>query len=201
MKTCSKCGDSKPCDQFSKNKHAKDGRQRWCKDCVRASYNPERRRTYYEANRQHSLDTGRAYRKANREQHNERQRAYRRANRERLVERDRTYYEANRERYAENGRAWRNANADKRRGYFARRRARKACAVPQRWQVHDVLPFCCYWCGSNLRAYGVTSHVDHVMPISLGGPADPSNEVATCASCNFRKNAKHPLVWIAELVA
>ena len=77
-----------------------------------------------------------------------------------------------------------------------RRRARKACAVPQRWirrTDHD--ESLCYWCGSV-----DVVHVDHAHPISLGGPAVPSNEVPSCAPCNLSKKAKHPLVWLAELM-
>lgn len=77
-----------------------------------------------------------------------------------------------------------------------RRRARKAFAVPQRWVRrldHD--DELCYWCGSV-----DVEHVDHVHPISLGGPAVPSNEVPSCVPCNMRKHNKRPLVWISELM-
>lgn len=222
MKTCSKCGDSKPFDQFSKDRRSKDGCQPKCKSCNRAYYlaNRERiarrdgayrkanrqkiaqrNRSYYEANRERIAEQKRDYYRANVTEHVERVRAYRKANPYRWAEYQRVYREANLEKVNERVRKWRQANLHKGRESEHRRRARKACAVPQRWQVHDVLPFCCYWCGANLRAYGVTSHLDHVMPISLGGPAVPSNEVMTCQACNLRKNAKHPLVWIAELVA
>jgi hypothetical protein len=39
------------------------------------------------------------------------------------------------------------------------------------------------------------------MPIKLGGPAVPSNEVLTCHACNLRKGATHPLVWLAEIAS
>ena len=77
-----------------------------------------------------------------------------------------------------------------------KRRARKACAVFQFWvRVEDHDNSLCYWCGSVEVA-----HVDHVMPFALGGPAVPSNEVPSCSDCNLKKSAKHPLVWIAELI-
>jgi len=91
---------------------------------------------------------------------------------------------------------WRAANPGKVKAGSARYRARKACAVLQRWvrrlDHDDAL---CYWCGC-----ADVEHVDHVHPISLGGPAVPSNEVPSCAPCNLRKRNKHPLVWIAELM-
>ena len=106
------------------------------------------------------------------------------------------YAAANKERLAEYKAAWNAANPEKRRAAHARRRARKAASVFQFWvrdPDHD--DSLCYWCGSDDVA-----HVDHVMPISLGGQATESNEVPSCADCNLRKNAKHPLVWIVELI-
>ena len=33
MKTCPKCGETKPLDAFSKNKSRRDGRDCWCRSC------------------------------------------------------------------------------------------------------------------------------------------------------------------------
>lgn len=38
MKRCSKCGETKPLDQFSRDKRTKDGRRSNCKGCQRAYY-------------------------------------------------------------------------------------------------------------------------------------------------------------------
>ena len=84
----------------------------------------------------------------------------------------------------------------------SRRRARKAFAVPQRWVKRDDVPEeSCYWCGADCSEIW---EIEHLMPISLGGPADPSNEHRSCVDCNRGvggKFDKHPLVWIAELLA
>lgn len=51
MKTCLKCGEEKPLDNFSRDKSAKDGLQHYCQPCGRAENklwrekNPEKRRT------------------------------------------------------------------------------------------------------------------------------------------------------------
>ena len=129
------------------------------------------------------------------------QREWTQANASRVAVQQRTHYLANtervknrsRERYRKFGIS---RSPSQHRANEARRRARKASAVFQTWvrrTDHD--DALCYWCGTDDIA-----HVDHVMPISLGGPAVPSNEVPSCADCNLRKNAKHPLVWIAELI-
>lgn len=43
MKTCPKCGGTKPLTDFSKNKSRRDGRDVWCKACAKTArvYNPK----------------------------------------------------------------------------------------------------------------------------------------------------------------
>lgn len=40
----------------------------------------------------------------------------------------------------------------------------------------------CFWCKTD----GAT-HVDHLVPVAKGGTDDPTNLVASCASCNQRR--------------
>jgi 5-methylcytosine-specific restriction endonuclease McrA len=44
-------------------------------------------------------------------------------------------------------------------------------------------------------------HVDHVMPLVLGGSNWPSNLQLLCPACNLRKGAKHPDQWRRMLAA
>lgn len=41
-------------------------------------------------------------------------------------------------------------------------------------------------------------HVDHVMPLALGGGNGPENLQILCRSCNLSKSAKHPVEWARE---
>jgi 5-methylcytosine-specific restriction endonuclease McrA len=41
-------------------------------------------------------------------------------------------------------------------------------------------------------------HVDHIMPLALGGSNAPSNIQLLCAPCNLRKSAKHPLAFARQ---
>lgn len=41
-------------------------------------------------------------------------------------------------------------------------------------------------------------HVDHVMPLSLGGAHDKTNIQCLCVSCNLQKAAKHPIDWAQQ---
>lgn len=42
--------------------------------------------------------------------------------------------------------------------------------------------------------------VDHMMPHSRGGEADPLNATPACRSCNATKNARTPLEWFVHLL-
>lgn len=41
-----------------------------------------------------------------------------------------------------------------------------------------------------------TYHLDHILPLALGGLHDDSNLQLLCAKCNLRKGAKHPSDFI-----
>lgn len=90
------------------------------------------------------------------------------------------YYEANKAKYFEGSR---------------RRAAMKKGATIQRFTLEQldarmsVFGHRCAYCG------GPFEHVDHVKPLSKGGPHCLSNLRPACASCNLRKLAKHPRVW------
>lgn len=52
----------------------------------------------------------------------------------------------------------------------------------------------CACCGVTLDKY----HVDHIMPLALGGRNIAENIQLLTPRCNLRKSAKHPDVWKAE---
>jgi membrane-bound lytic murein transglycosylase len=41
-------------------------------------------------------------------------------------------------------------------------------------------------------------HVDHIMPLALGGSNWPENIQCLCPTCNMRKHAKDPIDWARE---
>ena len=175
MKKCSACHQVKDLGSFNKDRSRKDGHTHRCGDC-----NRERQRRYDAANRDEILAKKRQYHEANRDEISERQRQYYEANRDELLEQKRQYYEANPDKVRERKSKW---------------RANQAGSVHQRWTKDESIPGDqCYWCGSH-----DVKHMDHIMPIALGGPAEPYNEAMTCVSCNTSKKNKHPLVWLASL--
>lgn len=54
-------------------------------------------------------------------------------------------------------------------------------------------------CPGCLKTLQKGYHVDHVMPLMLGGSNWPSNLQILCKKCNCRKWAKHPLDWFAQI--
>lgn len=48
----------------------------------------------------------------------------------------------------------------------------------------------CFYCGVKV---GDDYHVDHVVPLVLGGSNGKENIVIACPTCNLSKNAKHPM--------
>ena len=52
----------------------------------------------------------------------------------------------------------------------------------------------CAYCGTHV-VEGKNLHIDHVMPLALGGANHVANTVPACAKCNTSKGAKHPVVW------
>ena len=51
----------------------------------------------------------------------------------------------------------------------------------------------CAYCGrigSGLDPDGRKWHIDHVIPLALGGPDQPDNLVKACVTCNTSKNTK-----------
>jgi len=50
--------------------------------------------------------------------------------------------------------------------------------------------FACRYCG--LPAGVVQLHIDHVLPVAMGGTNDPANLTAACPDCNEGKRASMP---------
>ena len=154
----------------------------------------EFRKAYYEANKEKVLKSRKAYRAANKEKIAEYKKAHRAANKEKMAELDKAYYEANKEEIAESRKAYREANKERCLEYSSRRRARKRKAIPkflrncevERKRLQDTY---------KLRqlisdATGIEHHVDHMVPLSKGGPHWSGNLQILTATENLSKRAK-----------
>ena len=203
MKVCSKCKETKFFDMFRRSKTKKDGYRSQCKACEKAYYeankekisekkkayreaNKEKIKDYYEANKERILERNKTYREANKDKI----KVYREANKERLSEYSKAYYESNKEKK----KAYREANKDKGSENQSRYRSMKREAIPkflrncevERKRLQDTY---------KLRqliseATGIEHHVDHMWPLSKGGPHWSGNLQIITATENLSKNAK-----------
>ena len=119
QKTCTKCGEIKALNEFSKHKKSKDGFQYWCKPC-QTGYDKQRYRknrereiqrvkqwaqenkervsvrskNYYRENKRVILEKGKKYRQETAEYQKRRRKRYYQENEEKICENQKQYYEA-----------------------------------------------------------------------------------------------------------
>jgi 5-methylcytosine-specific restriction endonuclease McrA len=215
-KRCTKCGIEYPSttEFFNLNSRSKDGLHVWCLSC-RAAYrsaNRERdrakeREKYHadpEASREHNRnkywanpEAARSRVRRSNAKHREKRRVYSNehnaqyyaAHAQYLREYQREYRQEHPDRTA----AYRVRNADAMRGYAHRRRARKLGAggtytTADIEAIRTAQGNRCYLCGKQLKTF----HIDHFIPLALGGTNDAGNLRLACPACNLRKGAKHP---------
>lgn len=61
--------------------------------------------------------------------------------------------------------------------------------------IHARQKYKCAECGVSTMK---KKHIDHIMPLALGGSNWPSNLQILCPFCNDSKGAKHPIEWAAR---
>ncbi|MGR9056053.1 HNH endonuclease [Rhizobium leguminosarum] len=94
-------------------------------------------------------------------------------------------------------RAWKKANPENVQASGRTRRARIAGSEGKHTaadieEIHARQKYKCAECGVSTKK---KKHVDHIMPLALGGSNWPSNLQILCPFCNDSKGAKHPIDW------
>lgn len=140
----------------------------------------------------------REWAEAHREDTRRNARAYYWRNRERLIEKAR---EKNRQ-SREYRRSWGQTNKEKVLAYSRNRRAREYRAAGSHGpedvaQQYGRQGGKCYYCGEGV---GEQYHVDHIVPLLLGGSNGPENIVIACPWCNRSKGARHPMEFCGRLL-
>lgn len=213
-KVCSKCNCIKSILDFNKLKSSADGHQHTCRTCF-SEYNKLR----YSEKKEHILATVTKYRMANQDTIKQgkkqwvidtldvridHRKKYYLANKEQRLSKMRKWVENNRDAVNAYSKKWASENREKRlitsRLSSAKRRSTIEVGKVST-TVMDVLMSeqggKCPGCLSTLDA---SCHLDHFMPIALGGLHDDSNLQLLCPGCNFRKSAKHPTKWLSSLI-
>lgn len=196
MKLCKGCMTMKDDSGFPKNPASPDGLHSRCKDC-RAQKDKERR-ARPEVVKVQSERLRKAYIE-NRDALMEKRRARYQSNRDAELSRNKKWSDANREKHQALNRQWSKKNPDAARALVARRRARIVGAPGDGYSKADINRLmdsqegACAVCRCNLSESKF--HVDHIMPLVLGGANDPSNIQLLCPTCNRSKGGKHPDDW------
>lgn len=156
-------------------------------------------REYHVANKDRRNAASIAWRAANPEKYAAYQRAYAEANSDKGKDRARKWRAENAEKAAEQSRAWAKENPEARRLREHKRRASQRCGSvsPDIYQrLRALQRGLCAVCREKLAMAG--EHLDHVMPLALGGPHDDNNLQLLCPPCNLSKNAKHPVDFMQQ---
>jgi hypothetical protein len=111
------------------------------------------------------------------------------------------WHEANPGRMLERTRRWARSNPEKIAAKTSRRRSRECNAVGGH-TAFDLKALLaqqknrCVYCGADFAVAG--KHLDHILPLILGGSNDPENLQYLCPPCNLAKGAKHPQDFAIE---
>lgn len=182
-----------------------------CKPCAAArsaahrAANPDKVKAYTAANADRARAVAVAWQVANPERRKAHQAAYRAAN----VEKSKAYRAANADKINARSIAWQADNPEKRKAQQAtyraanpevrridrqNRRARKLFSggtlsrglAANLFEVQRGLCACCQ------DPLGDDYHLDHIMPLALGGTNTDSNMQLLLARCNLQKGSSHP---------
>lgn len=186
MKACTRCGTEKPASEFYARRSKRDGLHSWCKGCCRQDTRDFQNKPGW---REHKAEYDR-----NRVA----------ALKPRLSAQGRARYLANRDARLQAAREWAAQNPDARRiismNYKAKRRAQEESGMSsadlKAWKDSQVKV--CFWCDADCAS---DHHVDHMEPLSRGGLHEAANLVISCPTCNLRKQAMPPELWLERVLA
>lgn len=126
--------------------------------------------------------------------------AYHIANADKLRARAAAWYEANQERAKASSIAWNKAHPEEARIYRQNRQARKRenGGVLSKGLVAKLFKLQKGKCACCREPLGDDFHLDHIMPLALGGSNTDDNIQLLRQRCNNQKHAKHPIDFMQE---
>jgi hypothetical protein len=182
LRTCNTCNVAQPLINFHKNIKCKNGILPRCKSCRKIADAP-----YVQAHSEKNRINARKWREINTERADKRAREWALKHPEKI--------KANRDRFrsTEHGKLSDQSNVRNRR---ARQRGAEGRHTPKDIAaLLKIQRMKCANCTTTLK-YG--HHVDHIMPLALGGSNEKSNLQILCPTCNMRKSKKHPIDFAQE---
>lgn len=184
VKNCQKCLSEKPITSFYKHKQTKDGYETTCKDCKKINA-----ANWSANNKDKRKEISKNYVINNPENRKQTASKYYQSNKGAIAERIKLSQTKNKELYAQLGRTHAN-----------RRRARKLENGSEPYtekQMIDAYGLLCNLCAEPInfiaprkvgaRGWERGLHIDHVIPISKGGPDTLENVRPTHGLCNIKK--------------
>jgi len=189
LKRCSRCGEEKPLSCFSSHHTTRDGLRPDCKPCKINKSNEWRAK-----NRDKVAASTKRSKQKKPEVFLERQRQHFAKNKEKIYATSSKWRDTNREKVREKVRKWQHENREQynliMRTVNARRRsAGNVSTVDVRELMVSQRGLCVYCHVSIKDKY----HVDHILPVSLGGKSDKENIQLLCPPCNQQKKDRHPV--------
>jgi len=139
------------------------------------------------------------YREKNRDAWLERMRVYHKRNRDTILARQREYYRDNSEKIKDSTSKYFKQNPESKRASERKRRLAKVgiktFTKVDESKMLELQKNKCASCFKLVGGDGLKYHVDHIMPIALGGDNRPENLQILCADCNMRKSSRDPFEW------
>lgn len=188
VKTCVRCSEEKPAGDFTKDKSRKDGLNPYCRECTRKG----NRKSYVKNFATEKARKAQSYRD-DPEKFLSRNRKWRAVNRDRERVTNRAYYARNREMVREWHKAYHQANPHVARACSSRRRALRIRQTIVEASTDQIMQRMAYFGNKCWMCGGPFEHVDHVKPLSKGGPHMLANLRPACAPCNLSKKDKWPV--------
>lgn len=156
------------------------------RDRAKKKYNPEYQARYYVENKDAVNARNAKWLQENADKKKKIDAKYREENKEKIRLANAKWASENTESRLAN---WRNRDA-------MMRNAEGTHTAQDVKSIYDSQDGECVYCGADLSS---GYHVDHIMPLVLGGSNWPENLQCLCPTCNLRKGPKHPDDWHKEI--
>lgn len=161
--------------------------------------NPERTKStaaeYYAANSEHKKAYSKAWKENNKDQKNASALNWRNLNSDKIKEYQFTYRINNFDRIKESTRAWHKSNPEAKRINEQNRRARKreSGGILSKGLAKKLFELQKGKCPCCQQPLGDDYHLDHIVPLALGGSNTDDNIQLLRQQCNSQKHSKHPI--------